>query len=230
MKSFLNHITEAKGGFKDFQDPWAMMSPEDRREAGRLQIAALKAFPGSPRQKEIRAKLNAILKKYRIGEDWSRKYERSIDCDNPKGFSQRAHCQGRKKKQEMKESSANDAGWMKRIDSFLDSVKMSSLYSNHAKVKGKDVHFIVIDAGSVGDPSKKNSPWRVSEEWHGFVAESDSPLTKVTHFYCTYTATPTRGGWSNPFIEIGRRELMRSVWDKLAAKQGVLWKKSVKIP
>lgn len=29
---------------------------------------------------------------------WSEKYKRSINCDNPKGFSQRAHCQGRKKK------------------------------------------------------------------------------------------------------------------------------------
>ena len=28
---------------------------------------------------------------------WSDKYKRSIDCDNPKGFSQRAHCQGRNK-------------------------------------------------------------------------------------------------------------------------------------
>ena len=29
---------------------------------------------------------------------WSNKYKRSIDCNNPKGFSQRAHCQGRKKR------------------------------------------------------------------------------------------------------------------------------------
>ena len=29
---------------------------------------------------------------------WSDKYKKSIDCNNPKGFSQRAHCQGRKKK------------------------------------------------------------------------------------------------------------------------------------
>ena len=28
---------------------------------------------------------------------WSDKYKSSIDCNNPKGFSQRAHCQGRKK-------------------------------------------------------------------------------------------------------------------------------------
>jgi hypothetical protein len=33
-----------------------------------------------------------------LEEKWSDKYKRSIDCNNPKGFSQRAHCQGRKKK------------------------------------------------------------------------------------------------------------------------------------
>jgi hypothetical protein len=29
---------------------------------------------------------------------WSEKYKRSIDCENPKGFSQKAHCLGRKKR------------------------------------------------------------------------------------------------------------------------------------
>ena len=28
---------------------------------------------------------------------WSDKYKKSINCENPKGFSQRAHCQGKKK-------------------------------------------------------------------------------------------------------------------------------------
>lgn len=32
-----------------------------------------------------------------IHEKWSKKYKSSINCNNPKGFSQRAHCQGRKK-------------------------------------------------------------------------------------------------------------------------------------
>ena len=31
---------------------------------------------------------------------WSSKYKKSIDCNNPKGFSQKAHCQGRKKRNE----------------------------------------------------------------------------------------------------------------------------------
>jgi glycerol-3-phosphate cytidylyltransferase-like family protein len=33
-----------------------------------------------------------------LEEKWSEKYKRSINCSNPQGFSQRAHCQGRKKK------------------------------------------------------------------------------------------------------------------------------------
>jgi hypothetical protein len=34
---------------------------------------------------------------------WSDKYKRSIDCNNPKGFSQKAHCAGRKiRKENMK--------------------------------------------------------------------------------------------------------------------------------
>ena len=33
-----------------------------------------------------------------IDEKWSRKYKRSINCASPRGFSQKAHCAGRKKK------------------------------------------------------------------------------------------------------------------------------------
>ena len=32
-----------------------------------------------------------------VEEKWSEKYKKSIDCNNPKGFSQKAHCQGKKK-------------------------------------------------------------------------------------------------------------------------------------
>ena len=33
-----------------------------------------------------------------FSEGWSKKYKKSIDCNNPKGFSQKAHCAGKKKK------------------------------------------------------------------------------------------------------------------------------------
>jgi hypothetical protein len=45
-----------------------------------------------------------------VNEKWSQEYKDSIDCSNPKGFSQKAHCQGKKKKQDTKESMTADAG------------------------------------------------------------------------------------------------------------------------
>ena len=38
-----------------------------------------------------------------ISEKWSTKYKRSINCAHPKGFSQRAHCAGRKKNEDLNE-------------------------------------------------------------------------------------------------------------------------------
>lgn len=56
--------------------------------------------------KQIQNKFVEVLKKYvevgeksvELGEEWSEKYKKSINCNNPKGFSQKAHCMGRKKK------------------------------------------------------------------------------------------------------------------------------------
>ena len=39
---------------------------------------------------------------------WSKKYKRSIDCNNPKGFSQKAHCAGRKKRESVMTSLNED--------------------------------------------------------------------------------------------------------------------------
>ena len=48
--------------------------------------------------KDALKQLQAIeASKARRNEDWSAKYKRSIDCNNPKGFSQKAHCQGKKR-------------------------------------------------------------------------------------------------------------------------------------
>jgi len=45
---------------------------------------------------KVEMELEALINK--IDEEWSDKYKKSIDCNNPKGFSQKAHCQGRKKR------------------------------------------------------------------------------------------------------------------------------------
>jgi len=50
-------------------------------------------FPGTYEQER-----GVESKDEQLDEKWSDKYKRSIDCSHPKGFSQRAHCQGKKKK------------------------------------------------------------------------------------------------------------------------------------
>jgi len=37
-----------------------------------------------------------------VNEKWSASYKSSINCSNPKGFSQKAHCAGKKKNENMK--------------------------------------------------------------------------------------------------------------------------------
>ena len=43
---------------------------------------------------------NCVKAEEKTEEGWSDKYKKSIDCNNPKGFSQKAHCAGKKKKSE----------------------------------------------------------------------------------------------------------------------------------
>ena len=66
----------------------AAVAMEQRaREMGKTSEAAV-----------YRKYINSMKKKTeKMNEGWSDKYKKSIDCNNPKGFSQKAHCQGRKK-------------------------------------------------------------------------------------------------------------------------------------
>jgi hypothetical protein len=68
----------------------------ERREKLLAKITEMREQLARLRQ----AKLNEQLEEdpdY-IEEKWSQKYKRSIDCAKPQGFSQKAHCAGRKKK------------------------------------------------------------------------------------------------------------------------------------
>lgn len=41
-----------------------------------------------------------------VTEKWTKKYKKSINCSNPKGFSQKAHCAGRKKNEDVEQGVA----------------------------------------------------------------------------------------------------------------------------
>ena len=56
-------------------------------------------------------------------EDWTKKYKKSIDCNNPKGFSQKAHCAGRKARQagkNTKSKSVNEMNIEEKLNLFLE--------------------------------------------------------------------------------------------------------------
>ena len=57
-------------------------------------VAASKMFVN--RMDNPQEKMKKTFEEFR--ESWSNKYKKSIDCSNPKGFSQKAHCAGRKKR------------------------------------------------------------------------------------------------------------------------------------
>jgi len=61
--------------------------------------------------------------KDQVEEKWSEKYKRSIDCNNPKGFSQKAHCQGRKKKQVSEEKLKGGKADKKTFEDLVNKYK-----------------------------------------------------------------------------------------------------------
>lgn len=70
-----------------------------------------------------------------VTEKWSAKYKRSINCNNPKGFSQRAHCQGRKKK--ANEEYKKDGTYVIRAMTYEDqSDDLSKFISQSLKKAG----------------------------------------------------------------------------------------------
>ena len=76
------------------------------------QLNARSGEDGSPEENEANAKAAVIMRLWGkmnpdlfqrasiLAEAWTAKYKSSINCASPKGFSQRAHCQGRKKSED----------------------------------------------------------------------------------------------------------------------------------
>ena len=64
-----------------------------------------------------------------LEEKWSDKYKRSIDCKHPKGFSQRAHCQGKKKNEELELD-----------DELVEEAKKKDYKPNFSKEKEQGLH------------------------------------------------------------------------------------------
>ena len=80
-----------------------------------------------------------------VKEDWSQQYKDSINCSNPKGFSQKAHCAGKKKNESMNEVAARYVE-PKRVEAFLKKYpKVENLMQSIVnKVKDVDRGFQIF--------------------------------------------------------------------------------------
>jgi len=97
-----------------------------------------------------------------LNEAWSEKYKRSINCNNPKGFSQRAHCQGRKKNEDLNEFAPDDSGDSGQEDLFFKYAKL--WYNGNLKIQQR-IEQILADTGwEIGELE--------SEEGGAFIVQS----------------------------------------------------------
>jgi len=62
-------------------------------------------------------KSNESVEEAQLDEKWTKKYKDSINCSNPKGFSQKAHCAGKKKNESSIMQGLNhlDEGWKEKL-------------------------------------------------------------------------------------------------------------------
>lgn len=64
-------------------------------------------------------------------EAWSKKYKKSIDCSSPKGFSQKAHCAGRKARQAGKKTKSTSINEDFEVGTILD---LTPNFQNYEKL------------------------------------------------------------------------------------------------
>ena len=89
-------VLRARFGLKPFEksytlDQIAKAMGVTKEVVRQREQRALRTLRHPDRARELRPFLD------HIEEKWSASYKKSIDCNNPKGFSQNAHCAGRKK-------------------------------------------------------------------------------------------------------------------------------------
>jgi hypothetical protein len=137
----MREATDLKDRFKKYIKPTVKTTPKMERianPAGRTTDHVEYKVTGPTgmvrrfkSKREAQAHYSSFTEQ-EMWETWSQKYKKSIDCSNPKGFSQRAHCQGRKKK--MKEH-IEEAVKMTALEKFRKAA--AEREKKHAEIEKK---------------------------------------------------------------------------------------------
>jgi hypothetical protein len=160
-------------------------------------------------------------------EKWSEKYKKSIDCDNPKGFSQKAHCQSKTKKKETKEATGSGStGAFTAPVGFKDSEFVRRSFKETPKLKESDVEKVeATEATGSGSSGGYESPamWAKStkkKDW-GPSRKTQIPgggFVKIKK-KCTKFPYCNQGEISN--VKITKNESVKEAIKKVAGKMGI---------
>jgi len=160
-------------------------------------------------------------------EKWSEKYKKSIDCDNPKGFSQKTHCQSKTKKKETKEATGSGStGAFTAPVGFKDSEFVRRSFKETPKLKESDVEKVeATEATGSGSSGGYESPamWAKStkkKDW-GPSRKTQIPgggFVKIKK-KCTKFPYCNQGEISN--IKISKNESVKQAIKKVAGKIGI---------
>ena len=89
--------------FQEFRKPIDLIKQRRDQETYRSRLDTLQSIAKdkhTPQDQELKDKLMKRFDTLKTTkESWSKKYKKSINCSNPKGFSQKAHCAGRTARQ-----------------------------------------------------------------------------------------------------------------------------------
>ena len=160
-------------------------------------------------------------------EKWSEEYKKSIDCKNPKGFSQKAHCQSKTKKKETTEAtSSGSTGAFTAPVGFKDSEFVRRSFKETPKLKESDVEKVeATEATTTGSSGGYESPamWAKStkkKDW-GPSRKTQIPgggFVKIKK-KCTKFPYCNQGEISN--VKISKNESVKEAIKKVAGKMGI---------
>jgi hypothetical protein len=160
-------------------------------------------------------------------EKWSEEYKNSIDCKNPKGFSQKAHCQSKTKKKETKEAtSSGSTGAFTAPVGFKDSEFVRRSFKETPKLKESDVEKVeATEATTTGSSGGYESPamWAKStkkKDW-GPSRKTQIPgggFVKIKK-KCTKFPYCNQGDISN--VKISKNESVKEAIKRVSKRIGV---------
>lgn len=143
-----------------------------------------------------------------LSEKWSEKYKKSIDCKNPKGFSQKAHCQGKKKKSENKEATGAASGGQFSAPLFGDIKKQETKEAAGA-----------VSAGSYSTPAAwANS--MTKKDWRG-KSKTQIPGGKFVTVKQKCKKFPYCNQGDIKALKIYENEVVKSVIKKISREQKI---------